>query len=355
MVRVRYSFGSRHTGRIANIKKQRGKYPDVMKDVVRVSDIILEILDARYIEETRNLELEGQILDKGKLLIYVINKIDLVDKEALEKSLPKWMKPYIFISATSGIGLNEMKGRIKMEAKRIVKEREEVEKERAEKRKVYEEKLSAEEGEKKNSKYKKEEKDSTMNKDGSKKKQVVYDLASKKRIHVGIVGYPNAGKSTVINFITRKGAAKTAKQAGFTKGMQKIRLSEGILLLDTPGVIPLEKYSTEHNMYAGDVKVGGRTYSDVKDPETSVFYLIKADEPEDPENITEEEQGNIDNAEKNCKAIEKFYGIEFDGDVEVLIEKLGQRLKHFGKGRKVDEDRTARIILRDWQTGKIRF
>ena len=32
MVRVRYSFGCRHTGRIENIKKQRGKYPDVMKD-----------------------------------------------------------------------------------------------------------------------------------------------------------------------------------------------------------------------------------------------------------------------------------------------------------------------------------
>ncbi|MFH0711832.1 MAG: hypothetical protein V1889_01870 [archaeon] len=40
MARVRYSFGSRHTGRIANIKKQRGKYPEVMKDVVRISDIV---------------------------------------------------------------------------------------------------------------------------------------------------------------------------------------------------------------------------------------------------------------------------------------------------------------------------
>ena len=353
MVRVRYSFGCRHTGRIANIKKQRGKYPDVMKDVVRVSDIILEILDARYIEETRNLELEGQILDKGKLLIYVINKVDLVDKDALEKTLPKWMKPYVFISASTGYGLNEMKGRIKMEAKRIVKEREEVAVEIAAKKKAYEEKMSAEEGEKQNEKYKKEAKDATTNKDGSKKKQVVYDMAGKKRVHVGIVGYPNAGKSTVINFITRKSAAKTAKQAGFTKGMQKIRLSEGILLLDTPGVIPMEKYSTEHNTYADDVKVGGRTYSDVKDPETSVFYLIKADDPEDPEHLTEEDLENIADAERNCKAIEKFYDIDFDGDVEVLIEKLGKKLRHFGKGGKVDEDRTARIILRDWQRGDI--
>ena len=58
MVRVRYSFGCRHTGRITNIKKQRGKYPDVMRNVIEISDVVLEVLDARYIEETRNLEIE---------------------------------------------------------------------------------------------------------------------------------------------------------------------------------------------------------------------------------------------------------------------------------------------------------
>jgi hypothetical protein len=326
-----------------------------MKDVVRISDIILEILDARYIEETRNLDLEGDIIDNGKLLIYVINKSDLIDREKMEKSLPSWMKPYVFISATTGVGLNELKGRVKMEAKRIMKEREEVAKDVAAKEKIRAEKEKASEGHKDNEKSKKAEKDKTTNKDGSKKKSIVYDLASKKRIHVGIVGYPNAGKSTVINFITRKSAAKTAKQAGFTKGMQKIRLSGNILLLDTPGVIPLEKYSTEHNMGKNDVKVGGRTYSDVKDPENSVFYLIKADTPKDPENPTEEEQEDINDALRNSKAIDKFYNIESNGDVEVLIEELGKRLGHLGKGGKVDVDRTARIILRDWQTGKIRF
>ena len=105
MVRVRYSFGCRHTGRIANIKKQRNKYPDVMRDVVRISDIVLEILDARYIEETRNLLVEEDVLKKGKLLIYIFNKVDLVDQKELEEQIPAWMKPYVFISATKNIGL----------------------------------------------------------------------------------------------------------------------------------------------------------------------------------------------------------------------------------------------------------
>jgi len=291
MVRVRYSFGSRHTGRIANIKKQRGKYPDIMKDVVRISDIVLEVLDARYIEETRNLEVEADVLKRGKVLVYVFNKSDLVDIKDLEAQIPSWMRPYVFISATKNIGLKDIKARIKMEAKRILKDR-----------------VSA------------------------KTDGVVSDLDGKKRIHVGVIGYPNAGKSSVINFITRRSVAKTAKQAGFTKGMQKIRMSENILILDTPGVIPVSKYSTESKHFAEDVKVGGRTYSDVKDPEDVVFYLMKSD----------------------AKKIEKFYGIDSKGDVEILIEELGKSKGFLGKGGKVDVDRTARIILRDWQAGKIK-
>ena len=120
MVRVRYSFGCRHTGRIKNIKKQRGKYPDIMKDVVRISDIVLEILDARFIQETRNLEVEKDVLSQNKILIYVLNKSDLVNAKKLEKELPKWMKPYVFVSATKGIGLKDLKSRIKIDAKKVL-------------------------------------------------------------------------------------------------------------------------------------------------------------------------------------------------------------------------------------------
>ena len=340
MVRVRYSFGCRHTGRIANIKKQRGKYPDVMKEVVRISDIVLEILDARYIEETRNIVVEDDVLSKKKVLVYVFNKVDLVDRKELEEQIPSWMRPYVFISATNNIGLNDIKSRIKMESKRILREwksREDTHKASDEKGKF----------------SKLEDKKTRDLKAKATRGEVVKDMGGAKRIHVGVVGYPNAGKSSVINFITRKGAAKTAKQAGFTKGMQKIRMSEDILILDTPGVIPVSKYSTESKTFAQDVKVGGRTYSDVKDPEDVVFYLMSAPAPVDADNVTKSEQMLIDEATKNSTAIEEFYGIEANGDVEVLIEGLGKKMGFLGKGGTVDDDRTARIILRDWQKGTI--
>ena len=342
MVRVRYSFGSRHTGNIRNIKKQRAKYPAVMKEVVDISDIVLEILDARFVEDTRNLEVEADILAKGKKLVYVFNKCDLVSLRKLEKNLPNWMRPYVFVSATKGIGLGDLKARIKMEAKRILVAR------------------------KSAGISNKEENDNKTGAFGQKKRGVgkkklkpVEKMAKEKRdenwerVHVGVIGVPNAGKSSVINFVTRKGAAKTGGKAGFTKGMQKIRMSEGILILDTPGVIPASEYSTEVGSFAKDVKVGGRTYSDVKDPEDVVFYLISAPEPEDADSVTKEEQAKIDEAARNAAAIAAFYDIDNEG-VNEMIEELGKKKGFLGKGGKVDVDRTARIILRDWQLGEIK-
>ena len=360
MVRVRYSFGSRHTGRITNIKKQRGKYPDVMNDVVRISDIVLEILDARYIEETRNIAVEDDILKQGKLLIYVFNKVDLVDRKELEKQIPGWMKPYVFVSATENIGLRDIKSRIKMESKRIQAARRPAEQEIEAKElgKGSARGVPSEMGAGRHlnrAKYSKlEDKKERDAKAKATKGEVVKDMRGAKRVHVGVIGYPNAGKSSVINFITRKNAAKTAKQAGFTKGMQKIRMSEDILILDTPGVIPASKYSTESKSFAADVKVGGRTYSDVKDPEDVVYYLMTAPEPKDADNVTDKEADAIKDAEVNAKKIQDYYGIQVDASAEDLIEELGKSKGFLGKGGVVDVDRGARMILRDWQKGMIK-
>lgn len=323
MVRVRYSFGSRHTGRIANIKKQRGKYPEVMRDVVRISDIVLEILDARFVGEMRNLEVEADVLAKGKKLIYVLNKCDLlrsreswvVSRGDMEGSLPKEMKPYVFVSATKGIGLRDLKAKIKIEARKISK------------------KFSA----------------------GCRSSG--YRGVGQRKVHVGVIGYPNAGKSSVINMITRRGVAKTAKQAGFTKGMQKIRMSEGILILDTPGVIPDSEYSTLSGSFAKDVRVGARSSGDVRDPEGAVAFLLE-EEKQQIASLSDRFFARSLRCQTdlvfNRRLIEGFYGIDAGGDVEVLIEELGKKKGFLGKGGVVDVDRTARLILRDWQLGRIK-
>ena len=356
MVRVRYSFGSRHTGRIGNIKKQRGKYPEIMKEVINISDIVLEVLDSRFIEETRNIEIEERVDSLGKVLVFVFNKCDLVDKEELESQIPSWMRPYVFCSATKGIGLKDLVGRVKMEAKRIVAERKALGGDADDEKFLDKGKKKGEH----RAKTRREEKTAVVRRDEG------WD-----RVHVGVIGVPNAGKSSVINFMTRRAAAKTGAKAGFTKGMQKIRLSDGILVLDTPGVIPESRYTTEKKgeMFE-DVKVGARSYSDVRDPERAVLFLVRGKDVAgrrsqvagrgelEVEELKEKQRFLDEEALKNAVAIEKFYDVRFiesDGaNVEALIEGLGKKKGFLGKGGVVDEDRTARLILRDWQEGKIK-
>ncbi len=274
-MKVRYSFSSRRTRHVENMRKQRGKYPVLIKKIIQDSDIILEILDARFVEETRNLEIEEEISSQNKKLIYVLNKSDLLLNKKLKKIN---LSSSILVSCKNRKDIKKLRELIKIFSKRIKKQ---------------------------------------------------YD----EKIIVGIIGYPNTGKSSLINLLIGKSSAGVGSEAGFTKGIQKLKLDENILLLDSPGVIPEKQYShTEKEKISKQTIAGGRSFSQVKEPEIVVAELIK-------------EYPSI---------LEKFYNVLANGDSEILIEELGRKKGFLKKGGFVDIDRTARLILRDWQKGEIR-
>jgi ribosome biogenesis GTPase A len=279
-MRVRYSFSSRRTGHTENILKQKEKIPDMIKKIVRTSDIILEVLDARFIDETRNAEIEELIKKQGKKLIYVLNKSDLLDKDKIKQIKRKLeienLMPYVFVSSTMRRGRKDLRDRIKIEVKRL--------------------------------------------EEGYERKQV------------GVIGYPNTGKSSLINYLTGRGSAPTSARAGFTKGLQKIKLAENLLLLDSPGIIPEKEYShRELGKITGHAIIGARGYSEVKDPEFIVNSIMK----------------------QYPGVLEKYYSIKAE-DFDDFIEKVGRNKNFLLKGGIVDADRTARFILREWQEGKIK-
>ncbi|HPD82029.1 MAG TPA: 50S ribosome-binding GTPase [Candidatus Pacearchaeota archaeon] len=278
-MRPRHSFSSRHTGKIKNIRKQKGKYPLIAQKVIQDSDIILEILDARFIQETRNEKFEEEVKKKNKRIIYVFNKADLIDKNNLKLS-PELI-PYVFVSSTKRKGIKELRNRIKIEAKKV---------------------------EKKPDDYHK--------------------------IIVGIIGYPNTGKSSLINSLIGKSSAGVGSDAGFTKSMQKIKLTQNIILLDSPGIIPEKEYSQQDKeKISNHAKLGARSYSQVKEPELVVATIIR-DYP---------------------GILERTYKINSKGDSEKLLEELGKRKGFLKRGGEVNEDATARLIIKDWQTGKIKL
>jgi len=250
---------------------KKPKYPSLIQKIIEDSDIILEVLDARFPEETRNHEIEKEIEKLGKKVIYVLNKSDLVKKKKKFKLLNA------VVSCTERKGIRQLRNLIKQLAKKIKKE----------------------EG----------------------------------KIAVGVIGYPNTGKSSLINILIGRASAGTGAQAGFTRGIQKLKLDENTILLDSPGVIPEEEYSgTEQGKIAKHVMVGGRSYSQVKEPDMVIAKLM------------EEYPG----------VLEEFYKIKTKGDSEVLLEELGKKKNFMKKGGEINEDQVARYILKDWQEGKIK-
>ena len=275
MVRVRYSFGSRHTGHLENIKKQRKKFPTVADEVLAMSDIVLEVLDAKFIKETRNLEFEKKVKKKHKKIIYVLNKADTIDEEDRKNKF--YFQPYVFVSCIDRKGGSELRNLIK---------------------------------------------------------KTVSQLNLNKKVFVGVFGYPNTGKSSLINYLIGKKSASVGNEGGVTKGLQKIKLSNDIFILDSPGVIPGGKYSMEDKKkIALHAILNSRNYSRVKNPEFIVQELLN------------DHQNSLD----------KYYNIESKGDVEILLEELGEQRKIFKKGGIVDTDKTARLIIKDWQENKIKI
>jgi ribosome biogenesis GTPase A len=265
-------------GKSEHTHKHKKSFPVIVENLIKEVDIVLEILDARFIEKSRHYDLEKKIKNSGKVLMHVLNKADLVDTNEIVKNEEfNSFKIYLFFSVKKRRGVRTLKDLIKMQAKKLGKE----------------------------------------------------------VTNVGVVGYPNTGKSSIINLLTGRSSAKTSPEAGYTKGIQKIKLSTNLYLIDTPGVIPMsEKYSTKLDHSEKHSQIGAITWDKTKNPGMVVHYLMK----------------------DNPNLLEKYYGIKIkDGDSENLIESLGQKLNYKLKGNEVDEKRTAKKILKDWQEGKIKI
>ena len=161
-------------------------------------------------------------------------------------------------------------------------------------------------------------------------KKKILRLSRGKEVVVGILGYPNVGKSSLINALCGKAKARTSSESGFTKGLQKIRVDKRIVLLDTPGVFPqMEKDDSKHGM------IGAIDFSKIKNPELVALKLI----------------------EENKEVLEAHFKLKIEEgeDGEDFLSKIALKYKKIAKGGKPNLDSAAIFLLKEWQTGKIKL
>ncbi|MFA5992737.1 MAG: GTPase [Candidatus Pacearchaeota archaeon] len=253
---------------------------ETVAEIIEDSDVVLEVLDARMPMLSRNEEVEKIIRINGKRLIFILNKADLISERQLQINYRKLLKLkegecFIF-SAREKVGTKRLRDYLFSLAK-------------------------------------------TNEKEGFE------------GIRIGVVGYPNTGKSSVINALALKKKAVTSAKAGTTHGVQWIKAFDKLFILDSPGVIPVgENDEVRHSL------IVAKNVERVKKIDLVASSIIQLFDDK--------------------KELEKQYKIEITSDdPEEIIKEIGQKKGFIKRGGVVDESRTSIQIIKDWQNGKLRL
>ncbi|CCF57475.1 hypothetical protein KAFR_0C04840 [Kazachstania africana CBS 2517] len=152
--------------------------------------------------------------------------------------------------------------------------------------------------------------------------------SDRKQISVGFIGYPNTGKSSIINTLRKKKVCQVAPIPGETKVWQYITLMKRIFLIDCPGIVPPSAKDTEEDiLFRGVVRV-----EHVSNPEQYIPGVLK-----------------------RCQAkhLERTYEISGWKDSTEFIEMLARKQGRLLKGGEPDESGVSKQILNDFNRGKI--
>ena len=150
---------------------------------------------------------------------------------------------------------------------------------------------------------------------------------------VMVAGIPNVGKSTLINALAGRKIAKTGNEPAITKGQQRIKLGQGIMLLDTPGIL-WPKIENENSGYrlaaSGAIKDTAMGIEDV------AFYLA----------------GYL--IKRYPTALKDRYDLVSVPATEIeFIELMGARRGCLSAGGRVDLEKASAILVNEFRAGML--
>merc|ERR1712110_463448 len=247
--------------------------------VIDISDVILQVLDARDPLGTRSDYIE-QYMKKEKAhkhLVFILNKVDLVPTWVTQKWVAILSQEYPTVAMHASIKHPFGKGAVI-----------------------------------------------------NLLRQFARLHSDKKQISVGFIGYPNVGKSSVINALRSKKVCNVAPIPGETKVWQYITLMKNIFLVDCPGVVYNHTTDTETDtVLKGVIRV-----QHLEAPEDFIPTVLERVKPEH---------------------IKRHYQIASWSDPTDFLEKFAQKAGKLLKGGDPDTVAVGKMVLQDWQRGKLPY
>lgn len=252
---------------------------------LKAVDVAVELLDARIPMSSANPMVENLVQNKPRII--VLNKSDLADVKITEKWIEYFKKEDIDV-----IPVSTYNGKDKKKLINLIREKAKPVLEKWQRR-------------------------------GLKNRSV----------RIMILGIPNVGKSTLINFLSGSKATRTANTPGHTKGKQWVRLSSGLDLLDTPGVL-WPKFEDQNA--ALKLAATGAIAGEIFDSYEVVTTLLAALKEISPQILKE-----------------KYDIKDVNQDTQILLELIGKRRGCLLPGGEIDSTRAEALVLTDFRSGKL--
>lgn len=261
------------------------KTKDLIEANLKLVDVVIELLDARIPISSRNPQFDQLIGNKKRVV--ALNKHDLADPAKTRK----WIQYYadlgikaIPINSLSGEGLGELVQEAKASCTEVIE----------------------------------------------KAKRQGRML---RPIRAMIIGIPNVGKSSLINKLAGKTAAKTGNKPGVTRGKQWIRLNKEVELFDTPGILWPK---IEEDLMGIKLASSGAIKDEILNIEDIAFHLIQ-----------------MLLAEYKSLFFERYKIDEEMTDIVEIMTAVGRKRGCLMRGNEVDLEKTSRLIVDEFRKGII--